>query len=253
MIFDSHAHYDDKQFDHDRESLLGSFLAEKGVVGVINCASTLESIDVTVDLCKEYNYFYGAVGIHPECALALPENYMEIIKNAIDNEKIVAIGECGLDYYYEELCPREKQKEVFVNQIKLAKELDLPVIVHDREAHGDTMDILKEYMPKGVVHCFSGSKEMAMELIKMGFYIGLGGVVTFKNAKHSVSVAEAIPLDRLLLETDAPYLSPVPFRGKRNDSSYISYVASKIGYIRGISATEVLETSRENVKNLFGI
>ena len=164
-----------------------------------------------------------------------------------------SVGEIGLDYHWEDECPREKQKEVLIAQLELAKKHDLPVVIHDREAHGDMMDILRKYKPKGVVHCFSGSAELAQETVKLGMYIGLGGVVTFKNARHSVEVAKAIPLDRLLTETDAPYMAPVPFRGKRCDSSMIPYDAAKIAEVRGITAQEVLETACENACRLFGI
>ncbi len=253
MIFDSHAHYDDKQFDDDRESLLGSLLPNNGVVGVINCASTYESIDLTLDICDRYDIVYGSVGIHPQCAGELPNDYLKKIENSCKNKKIVAIGEIGLDYYYEDMCDKTVQKKVFLEQVELAKALSLPIIVHDRDSHQDVMNILKSANARGVIHCFSGSKEMALEAVKLGYYIGLGGVVTFKNAKHSVEVARAVPMERILLETDAPYLSPVPFRGKRNNSTYISYIAEKIAEIKKIEASEVLETSRNNVKNLFGI
>lgn len=253
MIFDSHAHYDSQQFDEDREELLGSILPSKGVCGVINNSATYESIAETIALTEKFDYFYGAVGIHPECARDLPEDWAEKVEKGLAHEKIVALGEIGLDYYYEDECPREIQKEVFRRQLEIAKELDVPVIIHDREAHGDTMDILREFKPKGVLHCFSGSVEMCREVMKLGMYIGMGGVVTFKNARHSVEVMKEVPLDRFILETDCPYLAPVPMRGKRNDSSYIPYVAAKIGELRGLTATEVLEISRNNIKTLFGV
>ena len=219
MIFDSHAHYDSEQFDIDRDELLGSVLPQKGVVAVINMAAAYESLKKTVALCEKYDYVYGAVGIHPECANDLPDNWLSDVEALLSHPKIVAVGEIG----------------------------------HDREAHGDMMDILRKYKPKGVVHCFSGSAELAQETVKLGMYIGLGGVVTFKNARHSVEVAKAIPLDRLLTETDAPYMAPVPFRGKRCDSSMIPYDAAKIAEVRGITAQEVLETACENACRLFGI
>ena len=253
MIFDSHAHYDDESFDTDREEMLKNYLPSKEVVGIINCASSFESIAKTLELSIKYPYVYAALGIHPECAASLPENWLQVIEEGLKKEKTVALGEIGLDYYWEDSCPRDIQKEVFIKQLELAKKLDMPVIIHDRDAHGDTMDILKEYKPRGVVHCFSGSLEMAREVIKLGMYIGMGGVVTFKNARHSVEVMSEIPLERLLLETDAPYLSPVPMRGKRNDSSLIPYAAAKIGQLREKSATEILEISRANVKTLFGV
>lgn len=253
MIFDSHAHYDDSQFDADREALLTQVLPSKNVVGILNASSSFESIDQVVELTRKFPMVYGAVGIHPECAKELPEGWYHRISEALDEEKIVAVGEIGLDYYYEDDCPRDIQKTVFRKQLELATEKDYPVIIHDRDAHGDTLDILREYRPRGVVHCFSGSVEMSREILKLGMYLGIGGVVTFKNARHIVEVAAEIPLDRLLLETDCPYLAPVPMRGKRNDSSLIAYVAAKIGEIRGIPAGEVLSASRENIRQLFGI
>lgn len=253
MIFDSHAHYDSEQFNEDREELLGSVLPQKGVCGVINMSADFESLEKTVSLCDQYDYFYGAVGIHPECAADLPENWLEEVESLLPHPKIVAIGEIGLDYYWEDACPRERQKEVFIAQLELAKKYDLPVVIHDREAHGDMMEILRKYKPKGVVHCFSGSVELARETIALGMYIGLGGVVTFKNARHSVEVAADIPLDRLLTETDAPYMAPVPMRGKRCDSSMIPYDAAKIAEVRGITAQEVLTAGCENACRLFSI
>ena len=253
MIFDSHAHYDAEQFSADREELLGSILPQKGFVAVINMGSDMESLQQTIDLCDKYDYFYGAVGIHPECAADLPEDWLEQVEKLLSHPKIVAVGEIGLDYHWEDACPREKQKEVFLAQLELAKKHDLPVVIHDREAHGDMMEILRKYKPKGVVHCFSGSVELARETVALGMYIGLGGVVTFKNARHSVEVAADIPLDRLLTETDAPYMAPVPFRGKRCDSSMIAYDAAKIAEVRGITAQEVLQTACENACRLFNI
>ena len=253
MIFDSHAHYDDSQFDQDRDSLLTQLLPSKGVVGILNAASSPESISQVVSLTKKYPMVYGAAGIHPECAGQLPPDWLSLVSRALAQEKMVAVGEIGLDYHYEDLCPRERQKEVFQAQLNLAREKNLPVLIHDREAHGDTLAILEKYRPQGMVHCFSGSVEMAREILKLGMYLGIGGVVTFKNARHIVQVAAEIPLDRLLLETDCPYLAPVPMRGKRNDSSLIAYSAARIAEIRGITAQEVLSASRENVRRLFGI
>ena len=250
-IFDSHAHYTDKAFNDDRENMLDS-LKESGICGVINCGADLESSKASLELADKYDYFYFACGIHPEEVKNLPDDYIEILRDMAKHEKCVAIGEIGLDYYWRQ-DTKEKQKEVFENQILLARALNLPIIVHDREAHGDTLEILKKYKPKGVLHCFSGSVETAKEVLKLGMYIGLGGAVTFKNAKKPVEVAEFLPLDRLLLETDCPYMAPVPMRGKRNDSSYITFVAEKIGEIKGIDAQTVIDTATENTKRLFGI
>lgn len=250
-IFDSHAHYTDKAFNDDRENMLGS-LWESGICGVINCGADIESSVFSVELANKYDYIYAACGIHPEEADKIPENYIEILKNLAKNEKCVAIGEIGLDYYWRQ-DNKEKQKELFENQILLSKELDLPIIVHDREAHGDTLEILKKHKPKGVLHCFSGSPETAEEILKLGMYIGLGGALTFKNARKAVEVAEMLPSDRLLLETDCPYMAPVPFRGKRNYSGYIPYIAEKVAEIKGIDPQTVLDITSENAKKLFDL
>ena len=250
-IFDSHAHYTDKAFNDDRENMLGS-LRESGICGVINCGADIESSVFSVELANKYDYIYAACGIHPEEADKIPENYIEILKNLARNEKCVAIGEIGLDYYWRQ-DTKEKQKELFEKQILLSKELDLPIIVHDREAHGDTLEILKKHKPKGVLHCFSGSPETAEEILKLGMYIGLGGALTFKNARKAVEVAEMLPSDRLLLETDCPYMAPVPFRGKRNYSGYIPYIAEKIAEIKGIDTQTVLDITSENAKKLFDL
>lgn len=250
-IFDSHAHYTDKAFNDDRENMLGS-LRESGICGVINCGADIESSVFSVELANKYDYICAACGIHPEEADKIPENYIEILKNLAKNEKCVAIGEIGLDYYWRQ-DNKEKQKELFENQILLSKELDLPIIVHDREAHGDTLEILKKHKPKGVLHCFSGSPETAEEILKLGMYIGLGGALTFKNARKAVEVAEMLPSDRLLLETDCPYMAPVPFRGKRNYSGYIPYIAEKVAEIKGIDPQTVLDITSENAKKLFDL
>lgn len=251
-FFDSHAHYEAEQFDIDRDELLSS-LPKKGVAGVINMGTDIKTCEQTIALTKKYNYFYGAVGIHPECAKTLPDNWISLLKDFASHDKIKAIGEIGLDYHWLDSCPKDRQKEVFTAQLKLAKELDLPVVLHDREAHGDMMDFIREHRPNGVLHCFSGSAEMAKEVIKLGLYIGLDGPVTFKNARHSVEVAKQIPLERLLLETDAPYMAPVPFRGKRNDSSFILYIGQKIAEIRGVSPEVIFNATTENTKKLFSI
>lgn len=252
-IFDSHAHYESEDFDRDRETLLSSVLPDAGVCGVINMGSDLKACRETVRLTETYGYFYGAVGIHPECARELPGDWLDTVKSLLKHDKIVAIGEIGLDYHWLEACPKERQQEVFRTQLALSKELDMPVVIHDREAHGDIMELLRDYHPSGVMHCFSGSVELSREIIKLGMYIGLGGVVTFKNARHAVEVAADIPLNRLLLETDAPYMAPVPYRGKRNDSSLIRYAAEKIAEIRGITIEAVLNAAAENTRTLFGI
>lgn len=253
LIFDSHAHYDDEQFDPDREELLGKRLPEAGVCGILNMGADLQGCRDTVALTEQYDYVYGAVGIHPECAKELPDDWLSLLRELLRKEKIVAVGEIGLDYHWLDACPKARQQEVFTAQLELAKELSLPVAVHDREAHADTLELLKRYRPQGVVHCFSGSVEMAREVLKLGMYLGIGGVVTFKNARHAVEVAKEIPLDRLLLETDAPYMAPAPYRGKRNDSSLIVYVAKRISELRGEAPEVILRAAAENARRLFQI
>lgn len=250
-IFDTHAHYDDEQFDSDRSELLAS-LTGKGITGVISCGVNAESSKANIDLSEKYPFIYVAVGYHGLNTEDLTEDYLEILKDLIKNEKTVAIGEIGLDYHYEKET-RDIQLKIFREQIELANEYDLPVIVHDREAHEDTLNILKELKPKGVIHCFTGSVEMAKEIVKLGMYIGLGGAVTFKNAIKPVEVAKYVPSDRLLVETDCPYMTPVPHRGKRNDSSLIPYTAERIAEVRGVTAQEILNLTAENAKTLFNI
>lgn len=250
-IFDSHAHYDDTQFESDCRSLL-SQLQNFGVCGVVNCATELTSCEKSRQLAEEFPFVYFAVGIHPHEAEQAEKNFTQTLEKFSKHPKCVAIGEIGLDYHYD-FSEREIQKRVFEEQLKLAKELDLPVIIHDREAHSDTWELLNKYRPAGIVHCFSGSVESAKEIIKIGMYIGLGGAVTFKNAKKPVEVAKYVPLDRLVLETDCPYMSPVPYRGKRNDSTLISYTAEFISQLKGISTQSLLDKTAENARNVFGI
>ena len=251
-IFDSHAHYDDESFNCDRDTLLEE-LPNRGVCGVVTCGADLEGCRAAVDLAAQYDYIYAAAGIHPECVKDMPANYLELVEDFLSSGKVVAVGEIGLDYHFEDNAPRAVQRQAFADQIALAQKHGLPVIVHDRDAHGDTMDILRQTAPSGVVHCFSGSVEMAREVIRLGMYIGIGGAVTFKNARIPVEVAKFVPLDRLLVETDAPYMTPVPFRGKRCDSSMIAYTAEKIAEIRGIPAQELLDATRANAERLFRI
>ncbi len=250
-IFDTHAHYDDERFNEDRDELLSSLF--KGSVScIINCGCDLKSSLTTIALAEKYENLYAAIGVHAHEASDCTADDLAKIASLYSHEKVVAVGEIGLDYYYD-FSPRERQIEVFTQQIKLANELDLPVIIHDREAHEDTLNILKEYRPKGVVHCFSGSVEMAKEIVKLGLYIGLGGAVTFKNAKKPIEVAEYLPLDRLLLETDAPYMTPVPFRGKRCDSAHIMYTAERIAEVKEMGAQELIDVCNDNANKLFSI
>ena len=253
MIFDSHAHYDDEQFDEDRRELLLSMQDNK-VGTIINVGSTLDSCEKVVELANQYPHVYAAVGVHPDEVGSLNEETFSFVKAQCQKEKVVAVGEIGLDYYWDNES-HEVQKEWFIRQLELARELNLPVSIHSREAAADTLEIMKEHAKdlRGVIHCFSYSLEMAKEYVKMGFYIGVGGVVTFKNGRKLKEIVEEIPLEKILLETDSPYLAPVPYRGKRNDSSYLSYVAEEIAQIKGITVEEVISTTEKNAKQLFGI
>lgn len=248
-IFDSHAHYNDGQFDIDRETMLAS-LPEAGIVGIINCGTDVETSLFSLELSEKYDYIYAACGIHPEEAADISENDYLLIEKMLSEKKCVAIGEIGLDYHYD-FVPKSIQRDVFERQLDMAVKHDIPVIIHDREAHGDTLELIKKYRPKGVLHCFSGSAETAKEILRLGMYIGLGGAVTFKNAVKPVEVAAIVPDDRLLVETDCPYMAPVPMRGKRNNSSYIEYVASKLGEIRGQEPQKILDMTKDNAKRLF--
>lgn len=251
LIFDTHAHYDDKSFDEDRAEVL-KMLPQNNVFAVVNAGADIESSVKSIEISKEYDYVYASVGIHPENIPDDKSDYMKILEDLLKNEKVVAIGEIGLDYHYTK-DNKADQIELFENQINLAVNHDLPIMVHDREAHGDTMDLLKKHNPKGIVHCFSGSVEMAKEVIKLGMYIGIGGLITFKNAKTAVNVVENIPLSSIVLETDAPYMTPVPFRGTRCNSSHIKYTAEKIAEIKKIDVNEVLKITKENALKLFNL
>lgn len=252
-IFDSHAHYDDEQFDTDREALLRE-LEENGVEGILNMSSDYDSIASTVELTKTYDFIYGAVGIHPEHADQFNEDVKNELIALLKTPKIRAVGEIGLDYYWESNPPRETQKRVLTEQFEIAKSLGLPVILHDRESHQDILEIVKAHPEvKGIFHSFSGSVEMAKEVVDLGYYIGISGVVTFKNARKLPEVIAAVPLNRLLIETDAPYMSPEPYRGRRNRSDYLYGVAEKVAQIKGITADEVLEATAANIRKLLGL
>lgn len=250
-IFDTHAHYDDFKFEEDRDSVL-SELPENGVEYVINCGCDLKSCQKSIDICNKYDYFYCALGIHPSEISENSKDEFENIKKLTDYNKCVAVGEIGLDYHYD-FVPKDRQLEFFEKQLQFAVEADLPVIVHDREAHEDTLRLLKKYNPKGVLHCFSGSVETAKEILKLGMYIGLGGAVTFKNAKRPLEVAGFLPEDRLLLETDCPYMAPVPNRGKRCTSDMIALTAEKIAEVRQCDTQQLINVTRENAFRLFRI
>ena len=251
-IFDTHAHYDDNAFNEDRTELLSS-LSEKGVCNVINCGCSLKSCADSMILASEYPWMYFASGIHPEDCEAFGDisKLEQKLLPFINDKKCVAVGEIGLDYHYD--IDKDTQKQFFEEQIIIAKKYELPIIVHDREAHADTLEILRKYKPSGVMHCFSGSVETAKEVLSLGMYIGLGGVVTFKNARKPLEVASFVPIDRLLLETDCPYMAPVPFRGKRCDSSMIRYVAETIAEARNCTVEEVLTATKLNAQKLFSI
>ena len=252
MIFDTHAHYDDEAFDNDREALFRS-LPEAGIGRVVNIAASPESIEECLDLAHRFPYVYCALGIHPEHCAEMDEALLEEIRKKLRDEKAVAVGEIGLDYYWPEP-DREIQKHWFARQLQLAAEVDLPVVIHSREAAADTMRIMKENHAEkvgGVVHCYSYSVELAREFVKMGFYIGIGGVLTFKNARKLVEVAREIPLERLLLETDCPYLAPVPYRGKRNCSLYLPHVVAKLAELKGITEEEVIRVTEHNAETMY--
>ncbi|MEG0215556.1 MAG: TatD family hydrolase [Hungatella sp.] len=252
MIFDTHVHYDDEAFQEDRDQLLGS-LAEHGIEAVVNIGASIETTKNTLKLMEQYPFVYGAVGVHPSETAQLDETQMDWLKEASQNPKVVAIGEIGLDYYWDEP-DREIQQFWFVRQLSLAREVKLPVVIHSRDAAKDTLDIMKEQNAGeigGVIHCFSYGIEMAKEYLNMGFYLGIGGVLTFHNAKKLKEVVAYMPMDRLVLETDCPYLSPVPNRGKRNSSLNLPYVVEAICAIKGLSAEEVMEQTNQNAKRMY--
>lgn len=252
-IFESHAHYDSRKFEEDREELLSS-MQENGIGTIMNVGATWKSVTTVIELAEQYPFMYAALGLHPDEVGDLDDEKFEFLKSQCNHEKVVAIGEIGLDYYWDNES-HDVQKKWFIRQLDLARELDLPVIIHSRDAAEDTLKIMKEHAKglRGVIHCFSYSKELAEEYVKMGFYIGVGGVVTFKNGKKLKEVVEAIPLERILLETDCPYLAPEPYRGKRNSSLYIPHIAQEIADLRGITYEEVVAQTEQNAKMLFGI
>ena len=252
MIFDTHAHYDDEQFDIDREELLGS-MKEAGIETIVDVGASIETTKKALDLAHKYDFIYAAVGVHPSEVEELDDEGLELLRELSRDEKCLAIGEIGLDYHWPDPAP-ELQKKWFIKQLDLARQEKLPVIIHSRDAAADTMDIMKAQHAEeigGVVHCFSYSKEIARQCVEMGFYIGIGGVLTFKNARKMVEVMEDTPMDRILLETDCPYLAPEPFRGKRNSSLYLPYVVQKMAEVKGISTDEVMSITRENARTMY--
>ncbi|MBQ8296910.1 MAG: TatD family hydrolase [Ruminococcus sp.] len=251
-IFDTHAHYSDRAFDEDRFELLEA-LPSKGVKYVTLASASAEDTVVNSELSQKFDYIYCAAGVHPESVEDNPADYLDIVANTVrDNPKVRAIGEIGLDYHYDGY-DRDKQIEIFSRQLELAHELNLPVIVHSRDACEDTLDILRKYRPRGVVHCFSGSAETAKEIIKLGMHISFTGVITFKNAKKALKALAEVPIERLMLETDCPYMAPVPYRGKRCDSSMIPFIAEKAAEIKGVAAQELLDITCRNGMEFFNI
>lgn len=255
MLIDSHAHLDDEKFNGDRKYLIEN-LRENGVELVINIGADLKTSKNSVNLAKEYKNIYAVVGVHPHSAKEVTEETLGEIRGLAGEEKVLAIGEIGLDYHYD-YSPRDVQRSQFIAQLKLAKELDLPVVIHSREATQETFDIIKEEVEngglRGVLHAFSGSPEIAREYIKLGFLISIGGPLTFKNAKTVKQVVKEIDLDHMIIETDSPYLTPVPYRGKRNEPMFVKYVAEEIAKIKEIDVEEVISITNKNTKRLFGI
>jgi TatD DNase family protein len=251
-IFDTHAHYNDRAFDSDRKELLEA-LPGKGVCNVVAVSSGLEDSAVSIEIADSYDYIYAAAGVHPELIDDTPDDYIpRLEKLLLSSEKVKALGEIGLDYHYENY-DREKQIKFFKEQLELSQKLKLPVIIHSRNAIEDTMEILREYRPFGVVHCFSGSAETAKEVISLGMYISFTGVLTFSNAKKALKALEVVPLDRLMLETDCPYMAPVPYRGQRCDSSMIEKTAQKAAEIKGVEVQQLLDITCANAKRFFNI
>lgn len=250
MYFESHAHYDDERFDGDRDTLLASFPAE-GIETVVNASSDIKSSKASIALSEKYPFFYAAVGVHPHEVENITEADIDELRELSKHPKVVAIGEIGLDYYYD-LSPRDLQRHWFKRQLELADELKMPVIIHSRDAAQECFDIIKNSnVRNGVIHCYSGSAEMAEEYIKMGFYIGVGGSLTFKNNKKGVETVERIPIEKILIETDSPYLAPVPYRGKRNDSRLLKYVVERISQIKNIPENDICNITKNNAQNLF--
>ena len=254
LIFDTHAHYDDDAFDEDRDELLNS-LKEQGVGRIINVGASIASTKRTIGLMNQYSFIYGILGVHPCDTEELTEADMDWLKEQFQNPKAVAVGEIGLDYYWDEP-GRDVQQKWFERQLELATEIKKPVCIHSRDAANDTLSIMRNAHAEkmgGVIHCFSYGKEMAREFLNMDFHFGIGGVLTFNNGKKLKEAAAYIPMDKILLETDCPYLAPVPYRGKRNNSSYLSYVVQVLAQIKGLSEDEVIRITRENGEKLFGM
>lgn len=250
MYFESHAHYDDERFDDDRDELLASFPAE-GIETVVNSSSDVASSRASIALAEKYPFFYASVGVHPHEVAKMSDADIDTLRELSKHPKVVAIGEIGLDFYYD-LSPRDSQRYWFKKQLSLAEELDMPIIVHSRDASQECFDIISaSNVRKGVIHCYSGSAPMAKDYADMGFYIGIGGSLTFKNNRKTVEVVEQLPLEKILIETDAPYLAPVPYRGRRNDSRLLKYVVEKISEIKNIPEKDICNITKNNAVQLF--
>ena len=251
-IFDSHGHYDDPRFDEDRDALLCS-MASHGVRKIMNIGNTTGANLAGIDLAEKYPFVHCTVGIHPDQAPEMAKGYLDLLAEQSRNPKVHAIGEIGLDYFYDEGSPREVQRKVFEEQLALAKDLGLPVVIHNRDAHQDTLELLKKYRPQGIMHCFSGSAELAQEVVKLGMYVGFTGVITFKNARKAVEAATVVPQDRLLVETDCPYMAPEPYRGKRCDSTMLCRMVEKLAEIKGVDPQKMADITYENACRIYGI
>lgn len=252
MIFETHAHYDDPAFDRDRDRLL-ALLKDEGIAPIVNIGASIETTKSTVELAHRYDHVYAAIGVHPSDCGDLTEKDIEWLKDLSSDEKVVAIGEIGLDYHYDEP-DREIQKKWFIRQLELARETSLPIVVHSRDAAQDTYEIIKDFRgSRGVIHCFSYSAELAREYVKMGYYIGVGGVVTFKNGRKLHEVVKEIPLESIVVETDAPYLSPEPYRGRRNSSAFIPYIIERIADLKNVSYETVERVVYENAVDLYKV
>ena len=254
MLIDSHVHLDDRRYNNDRDRIIKG-LKDDGIELVINIGADLQTSIASVSLAEKHDNVYAVVGVHPHSAKEVDDSTLEILRSFASRDKVLAIGEIGLDFHYDN-SPRDVQRKWFKKQLELAKEVNLPVVIHSREADQETFDIIKEAQDgslRGVLHCYSGSVEMAMEYIKLGFYISLAGPVTFNNARVPKEVAKAVPLDKLLIETDSPYLTPTPNRGKRNEPAYVRYVAAEIAELRGISFDDLIKATNRNTKDLFQI
>ena len=253
MLFDTHAHFDDSQFDNDRDATIES-LKDFGVTNVVNIGADMQGSRDSIALADKYDFIYASVGVHPHEVENMTEDDIDTLRNLAKHPKVKAIGEIGLDYHYEDGTDPETQKKWFIRQLELSKELNMPVVIHDRESKGECLEILKEHnISNGVVHCFSGSAETAKEILKLGMMISFTGVLTFKNARRAIEACAQIPIERLMIETDCPYMAPEPHRGERNFSGYVEFVARKIAEIKGMTFEDVAAITTENAKKFYGI